>query len=276
MPSFKLTIAYDGTECVGWQRQAAGVSIQGLLEHALSELDGRPVGVTGAGRTDAGVHAHGQVASVSLARAIDPTVLVGAINARLPLAVRVLDAAEVAAAFHARFDARSKSYRYCIWNADVINPFERAYAWHVASPRLDVGVMAEAALLFEGRHDFAAFQAAGTESPTTVRTVFTSGLCSGPVASVPVARETDRGALITYQISGDGFLRHMVRSIVGTLVEVGRGHRTVAWARDVLASHNRGDAGPTAPPEGLFLMHVAYDSLGGVQSSLTAKGPECR
>jgi tRNA pseudouridine38-40 synthase len=244
--TFKLTIAYDGTGFVGWQRQASGVSIQGLLEDALSDLDGRRVNVAGAGRTDAGVHAHGQVASVVLARAIDPATLMRATNARLPAAIRVIDASEAPADFHARFHARSKRYRYRIWNGEVISPFERAYAWHVAGPSLDVGAMAEAASAFEGRHDFAAFQAAGGETHSAVRTVFDTRIDGGPEG------------LVEYNISGDGFLRHMVRNLVGTLVEVGRGRRSPAWVRDVLESRDRGRAGPTAPAEGLFLMAVEY------------------
>ena len=144
MPTFRLTISYDGAPFVGWQRQASGTSIQGLLEDALGALDGREVIVTGAGRTDAGVHAIGQVASVSIERAIDGPSLARAVNARLPETVRVTDASEAPATFHARFNARSKTYRYRIWNDEVLSPFERAYAWHVAAPQLDVDAMAEA------------------------------------------------------------------------------------------------------------------------------------
>ncbi|HKT81925.1 MAG TPA: tRNA pseudouridine synthase A, partial [Vicinamibacterales bacterium] len=131
MPTFKLTIAYDGAGLVGWQRQAVGDSVQGLIERACRELDGRAVTVTGAGRTDAGVHALGQVASVTLTRTIDARALVAALNARLPATVRVIAAEAVADTFHARFHARSKTYRYRVWNAEVLSPFERAYAWHV-------------------------------------------------------------------------------------------------------------------------------------------------
>lgn len=248
MATFKLTLAYDGTDFVGWQRQAAGTSIQGLLEDALSDLDGGPVAVAGAGRTDSGVHALGQVASLTIARTIDAASLVGAINARLPEPVRVLEATEVDGAFHARFLAHGKTYRYRVWNAAVMSPFERRYAWHVAGPAFDVDAMAAAARLFEGRHDFAAMQAAGSEVQTAERTVVSSR----------IAHASDR-ALITYEISGDGFLRHMVRNIVGTLVEVGRGRQSVAWVGDVLASNDRARAGPTAPPQGLFLVRVDYE-----------------
>ena len=257
MPIFKLTIAYDGTGFVGWQRQASGTSIQGLLEDALGELDGRPVEVAGAGRTDAGVHALGQVASVSLERTMDPPTLMRAVNARLPPSVRIVDAVAAPPAFHARFDARSKIYRYRIWNHGVMSPFERAYAWHVPA-RLDVVAMSAAARRLEGRHDFAAFQAAGADTRTTEREVFSSRVCGG-AASESHGRA---GGLITYDIAGDGFLRHMVRAIVGTLVEVGRGRRSVDWVGDVLRSRDRAAAGPTAPAEGLFLVSLEYGDRG--------------
>src|SRR6476646_6703909 len=158
MPTFKITVAYDGTDYIGWQRQATGTSIQGLLEDALREFGDGDVAVSGAGRTDAGVHALAQVASFAIAR----DVVVRALNAKLPEAVRVMAAEEVTAAFHARFDARAKTYRYRIWNGDVLPPFERRYAWHVPGS-LDVAAMQRAAALIEGEHDFAAFQSAGSD-----------------------------------------------------------------------------------------------------------------
>jgi tRNA pseudouridine38-40 synthase len=247
MPFFKVTLAYDGTSYVGWQRQASGTSIQGLLEEALDELDGRHVSVSGAGRTDAGVHALGQVAAFGLEREIDGLTLVRALNARLPADVRALDAVEVAPGFHPRFAARAKTYRYRLWNADVLSPFERAYAWHLPSPRLDVPAMSAAAALLEGRHDFASFQSTGTRVRSTERVVFSMAV-------------RDHGRLITCDIRGDGFLRHMVRTIVGTIVEVGRRKRNPAWVGEVLASRHRANAGPTAPAEGLFLVRVEYDA----------------
>ncbi len=252
MPTFKITLAYDGTDFIGWQRQASGRSIQGLLEDAFRELDGRDVAVMGAGRTDAGVHALGQVAGVTLRRAIDADGLVRAVNARLPEAVRAVEASEVAETFHARFQARAKTYRYRIWNAEVLSPFERHYAWHIPAPRLDVDAMAAAALLFEGRHDLAAMQAAGSDVQTTERVVFASRVADG-------VKEPRDMALIAYEISGNGFLRHMVRTIMGTLVEVGRGRYPVEWVSAVLASKDRARAGPTAPAHGLFLVRVEYD-----------------
>jgi tRNA pseudouridine38-40 synthase len=254
MPTFKMTVAYDGTGLVGWQRQAAGDSVQGLLESACAELNGGAVAVTGAGRTDAGVHASGQVATVALARDIDARAFVAAVNFRLPPAIRVLAAVEVPTAFHARFQARSKTYRYRIWNGSVLSPFERSYVWHVPAPVLDVSAMDAAARRLEGRHDFAAFQGAGSDTSTTERIVFSSRVVVGDAPTVV----TD-AALITYEVSGSGFLRYMVRTIAGSLVEVGRGSRSPDWLLEVLQTRERARAGPTAPAEGLFLARVGYE-----------------
>jgi len=256
MPSFKITIAYDGGRFVGWQRQAAGISVQGLIEDALRELDENEVPVAGAGRTDAGVHALGQVASFTLRRVLTANVLMRALNSRLPDDVRIVFAEEVPASFHARFVASRKTYRYRIWNADQLNPFEREYAWHVRG-RLAIDVMQAAARLLEGRHDFAALQAASGTQRTTEREVFASQL---------LADDDSRGAglrpspacLITYEITGSGFLRHMVRVIAGSLVDIGQGRRSPEWFGDVLASRDRTKAGPTAPAHGLFLVRVDY------------------
>src|SRR4051794_14198686 len=170
MPHFRIVLAYDGTDFVGWQRQATGVSIQGLVEEALRELDARAVAVAAAGRTDAGVHAVGQVASFSLERAIDPGTVARALNARLPLTVRVMSADTAADDFHARFSATAKTYAYRMWNGPALSPFERSYAWHLPGI-LDVEAMAGAARRLEGTHDFAAFQAAGSKVKTTRRSV---------------------------------------------------------------------------------------------------------
>jgi tRNA pseudouridine38-40 synthase len=245
LQAFKLTIAYDGTGLVGWQRQARGVSVQGVLEDALRELDGAAVTVIGAGRTDAGVHALAQTAHVHLSRVIDSHVLRRAVNARLPPAVRVTCVESVPLSFNARFDARMKRYRYRIWNAEVLSPFERPYAWHLPAPRLDVAAMARAAARFEGRHDFAAFQGTGSAALSTVRVVH-------------ACEVTRRGPLIRCEVTGEGFLRHMVRAMAGTLVEVGRGRREPGWIDEVIASGTRGLAGQTAPACGLFLVAVHY------------------
>ena len=278
MPTFKITIAYDGTSFVGWQRQARGTSIQGLIEEALRPLEGGDVTVHGAGRTDAGVHALGQVASFTLARAIDAGAVMRAANSRLPHAIRIIAAEEVEPAFHARYGARSKTYWYRILNGALLDPFHRAYAWHIAEA-LDLAGMQSAARALEGRHDFAAFQASGGAAKTSEREVFsirilTAELCTAEDAEaapilrakslrgvrVPSGREIgcSDGELITIQIIGSGFLRHMVRIIVGSLVEIGRRRHAAAWLPEVLASRDRTRAGPTAPPHGLFLASVAY------------------
>ena len=259
MPTFMITLAYDGTDFVGWQRQASGISIQGLLEDALRELDERGVPVAGAGRTDAGVHALGQTASFSLNRAIAGDTLVRALNARLPHAVRVLSGEEMPPTFHARFDTRGKTYRYRIWNGDVLAPFDRCYAWHVRGA-LDVGAMQAAAQLLEGRHDFAAFQSSGSSVATTERLVASSAIFTTEDTEDTEEKFLLRGGeLMVYEVRGSGFLRHMVRTIVGTLVEVGRGRRSVEWVTGVLASRDRSAAGPTAPAHGLFLVRVEYN-----------------
>jgi tRNA pseudouridine38-40 synthase len=243
--TFRISLAYEGTEFVGWQRQPAGTSVQGLLEDALRELDNRDVTVIGAGRTDAGVHALEQVATFALEREIAPDAIVRAINARLPETVRVLTAATVDGGFHPQFDARSKTYRYRLWNAPVMPPFERRYAWHVIG-ELDDEAMAQAARLLKGSHDFAAFQATGSDAKTTERDIVESAI------------RRPHQSLIEYDITGNGFLRHMVRIIVGSLVEIGRGRCRPQWLEELLASHDRRLAGRTAPAQGLFLVRVNY------------------
>jgi tRNA pseudouridine38-40 synthase len=258
MPTFKITLAYDGSDFVGWQRQANGVSIQALIEDALRELDGRAVTVTGAGRTDAGVHALGQVAAFTIAREIGAGALVRALNAHLPRAVRVLAAEGVPAAFHPRFGASAKIYRYRLWHDEAMSPFERALAWHVPGP-LDVDAMGAAARSLQGRHDFAAFQATGSSVATTERVITSSCvLRQAPDQRPSVVSLSNHEPLVVYEITGTGFLRHMVRIIVGSLVEIGRGRQPVEWIERVIASRDRRSAGPTAPPHGLFLVRVEY------------------
>ena len=260
MPTFKITVAYDGTDFAGWQRQPDGVTIQALIEDSLRELDQRDVTVVGAGRTDAGVHALAQIAAFSLERTIAPDALVRAVNVRLPATVRVLSAELADPAFHPRFDAKAKSYRYRIWNADVLSPFERRYAWHIVDA-LDVEAMGAAARLLDGRHDFAAFQGTGSDTATTERNIVSTLILrqAQDERRFPlVVRPSNHEPLIVYDVTGDGFLRHMVRNIVGSLVEVGRGRVPPDWIGEVLASRDRRKAGRTAPAAGLFLVGVNY------------------
>lgn len=261
MPHFRITLAYDGTDFVGWQRQATGTSVQGLLEDALHDLDGRGVVVIGAGRTDAGVHALGQIAGFSLERPLTCGAVVGAINARLPDTVRVLDAVEVPATFNARFDASAKRYVYRLWNADVSSPFERRYSWHVPGA-IDLDAMDAAARVVEGRHDFAGFRAAGSGARSSERVVFSSEMRRSRACFPANGKPEDvrDRSLLIYDVSANGFLRHMVRTLVGSLVEIGRGRRPAEWMGDVLATRDRRQAGPTAPAAGLFLVGVEYDS----------------
>lgn len=254
--TLKLTLAYDGSRFVGWQRQADGESIQGVLERALDVLNGEPVTLHGAGRTDAGVHAFGQVASVAVSVPHDVETIVRALNAHLPRDIRVLAVDDVPVDFHARFSARGKMYRYLVRNAPLLSPFERGYVWHITE-RLHLDRMQRAAMLLCGTHDFAVFQSSGSRPGSTTRTITRS-----EVVVARAARSFDPpapGVLLSYEVEGDGFLRHMVRAIVGTLVEIGQGRREPADMAELLAAGTRAQAGITAPAHGLYLVRVDYD-----------------
>jgi tRNA pseudouridine38-40 synthase len=200
--------------------------------------------VTGASRTDAGVHALGQVASLVPGRSLDPAMVRAALNATLPRDVRVVAARSVPAGFDARRAARLKRYGYLVARGPVASPFLRGYAWHVARP-LDVARMRAALRRLRGQHDFSAFQAAaGRDRP--------------PVCTVRAVRVAERGGLVGIFLSADAFLHHMVRNVVGTLVEVGQGRRPPGWVAEVLAGRDRRQAGPTAPGHGLYLVSVRY------------------
>lgn len=248
MRTVKLTVQYDGTGYVGWQRQENGTSIQGLLEAALSPIEGASIVVHGAGRTDAGVHALAQVGSATLTSRLDCGTLVRALNAVLPTDVRIIAAEDMPPAFHARFSATGKIYEYRIVNAPLVSPFLHKYVWHVMQP-LDIAAMRVAASALIGRHDFAAFQGAGSSVATTERTVCSIEWQDGGGYDLP----------LVMRIEGDGFLRHMVRNIAGTLVEVGLGRWPAGCVPGILASRDRTLAGPTAPASGLFLVRVLYD-----------------
>ncbi|HEX5069651.1 MAG TPA: tRNA pseudouridine(38-40) synthase TruA [Vicinamibacterales bacterium] len=245
MRTLKLTISYDGTNYVGWQRQVNGLSVQQVIEEACAPLVGgvAPT-VAGAGRTDAGVHAAGQVASVNLESDLAVDAIQRALNVRLPADIRVLAVEDARQGFHARFDAAGKSYRYRISVAPVLSPFDRFYVWHAPEPkRLDWMRQAAAALV--GRHDFLSFQARGAYVRETVRTL-------------DRLQVTQAGDELILDCAGDGFLRHMVRIIAGTLAEVGTGLRPAGSMAGVLEARDRRVAGATAPAQGLTLMGVRY------------------
>jgi tRNA pseudouridine38-40 synthase len=248
MATFKLTLEYDGGAFAGWQSQRARErTVQGELLRALEEIAAGPVRLVGAGRTDAGVHAEGQVASAVLETRLDAGTLRRALNAKLPADLAVLEAERMSERFDARRDATAKRYRYQIWNGEVPSPLRAARAWHVRE-RLDVDRLRASAEPLLGRHDFASFRAAGSAVKTSVRTLRRIDV-SGPP-----------GGEIRLGFEGDGFLRHMVRNLVGTLVEVGKGRRSPESISDVLASRERVRAGPTAPAHGLCLEAVRYPS----------------
>lgn len=244
MRTLKCVIAYDGTAYQGWQRQANGPTIQAAIEEAFVPLLGEAPTVTGAGRTDTGVHALGQVASVRVTCAHDAGAIQRALNVRLPPDIRIRAVEDVAPEFHARFAAVGKTYRYRIVTAEVVSPFDRWFVWH-SPQRLSLDVMRDAAAHLCGRHDFASLQAAHSTVADTVRTVTRVAL-----------HPTGDGLQI--EVHGDGFLRHMVRNMVGTLVDVGAGRRDPASIPALLRARNRAMAGDTAPASGLTLVSVDY------------------
>ena len=244
MRNCKITIEYDGTNYHGWQIQPQGRTIQGELTRVLSLLDHRHVTVHGAGRTDSGVHARGQAASFLLDRDFEPEKLRDAINGNLDPDVRVFDVEVVDESFHARYSAIQKTYIYQIWTGPVVSPFAFRYMCHVRG-RLDVASMRQAALLLQGEHDFSAFTVGNSESAGHIRDLRN--------LDVEVGNQT-----VTIRATANGFLKYMVRAIVGTLIEVGRGHREVETVSEALEARDRGLAGPTAPAPGLTLLRVDY------------------
>lgn len=240
-----LTLEYDGTAYCGWQRQINGPSVQQSLEEALEKLLGRPIRVTGASRTDAGVHALGQRAHFDMAGSIPPDKLPYALNTLLPRDIRALQALPVQARFHARFDARGKEYGYTILNRRHASALERHRSAHVPLP-LEEKRMAEAAAVLLGRHDFAAFQAAGGTAKTTVRTI----------RKAAVARQ---GNLVRITVEGDAFLYNMVRIIAGTLILIGQDKLPMDSFAKAIEHKDRLLLGPTAPAQGLCLHRVWYE-----------------
>ncbi len=251
MRRIKLTIAYDGTDFKGWQVQPNLPTIQAHLEKIFSGIEKRPVPVAGSGRTDAGVHALAQVAAVSLENPIPTTNLKKALNRLLPPTIRVLAVEEVDPGFHPRYDAISKTYEYRIWRGEVLPPVEQRFLHHYPYPLSDA-VFCAASTLFEGEHDFSAFAAADDRdaaSRSKVRTIFRS--------------EGRRcGDVLVYRVTGSGFLKHMVRNIVGTLLEAGKGNLSENAIKQLLSGQPGLRANPTAPAKGLFLVEVQYPRSG--------------
>ena len=258
MRTLKLTIAYDGTDFAGWQRQASDRTVQATIEDALLPIEGARAIVIGAGRTDAGVHAAGQVASVVLTARIAASDLLRALNATLPQDVRVTAIDEMPDGFNAQFAATQKTYRFSIWSTGIVPPSLRRFVWHVPQA-LDRAAMDLAARSVLGTHDFSAFQAAGSDVITTRRTLTMSRVIEiEPSSSSVLIGPTVVGCWLVYEVTGNGFLRHMVRNIVGTLADIGRGRRPVDDIPRILESRDRATASATAPPEGLTLWSVDY------------------
>lgn len=243
---FKMTIAYDGGAYCGWQVQPNGRTIQGELERAVHSVGGRSVRVTASGRTDAGVHATGQVVSFQVETDLPAETWRRALNANLPDDIRVL-AAERRPRFHAIRDAIGKRYRYVLQDGEPENLFLRHYAWRTRRP-LELEAMRQAASRLLGRHDFSSFEAAGAPRADSVRTIH----------DITVERPPHDAAQLWIEIEADGFLYNMVRNIVGSLEVIGAGKQPVAWIEEVLAARDRKRAAATAPPQGLFLIRVDY------------------
>jgi tRNA pseudouridine38-40 synthase len=245
MRNIKLTIEYDGTHYLGWQVQAKGATIQGKIEEMLKLLTGEKVDLIGSGRTDAGVHAFEQVAHFRTKSPLDIRSIQKALNSLLPRDILIKKAEEVEEEFHARRRSRSKVYEYRILNRELRSVFHHGYAWHI--PRsLDLNEMEKASGYLLGEHDFSSFRSVGTPTRTPVRKV------------IRVEWTKGKEGLIRFEIEANGFLKQMVRAIVGTLVEVGKGKMNSEEFRNVLFSRDRAKAGPTAPACGLFLKKVKY------------------
>lgn len=265
----KLTLAYDGRAYSGWQFQPDRPTVQGAFQATWEKLTQEPVSVTAAGRTDAGVHALGQVVGLCTETRLSNDELLRGLNSLLPEDIAVVGVEDAPERFHATYAAIGKRYRYVLHNGRVPSVFERHYAWHNPHP-LDAAAMHAAGQVLVGRHDFSSFETAGSERPDSIRTIHSlhairrlhadefirePQFIPGGIGSESFVKQSDR---IIVEVHGDGFLYNMVRTIVGTLVEVGRGNRDAAWVAEVLEARDRRRAGQTAPPHGLFLVSVDY------------------
>jgi len=246
--TLKLTLAYDGSDFAGWQIQPKARTVQGTVRELLERITGESVNLIGSGRTDAGVHALGQVASFETSAPHSCEIFQRALLAELPRDIAVLSVEEMPAGFHAIRSARRKRYRYVIHDSNVRDVFARRYCWQLPY-RLDDSAMQTGAAALVGTHDFRSL-AAGAERTSSVRTIF----------AVDVERpNAERAFELHLEVEADGFLHNMVRAIVGTLVRVGKGAKPAAWVREILEAKIRSAAGPTAPPAGLFLLWVDYE-----------------
>jgi len=245
LSNFKITIEYDGTAYHGWQRQKNDRTIQKEIEQALSTMTGEPITLIGSGRTDAGVHAWGQAANFLCETDLTPEVFLRGLNSLLPDDIVIKECRRVDNSFHARYDVKSKIYHYHLVNRSLPAAIGRQYAWFIRR-KLDTTAMRSASSYLVGRHDFKSFEGTGSPRAHTIRNVMAADL------------NEDNDGSIVFKIEADGFLRYMVRNIVGTLVDVGLGRITPAEFKEILESKNRSLAGATAPAHGLFLMEVKY------------------
>lgn len=255
MRNIRIDLQYDGTGYHGWQVQPDSVTIQGTLQATIKRITGEDVKVIGAGRTDAGVHALGQVAAFKTASSISHAVFKNALNALLPYDIRVMAACDEKEDFNPRFNAISKHYLYVISNSGIVSPFFFKYAWRLPQ-ELDIEAMASALRFLEGTHDFSAFRASGCGAKNPERTITKVSirkLCHLDFMTVRM-----EGRFIAISIQGDAFLRHMVRNIAGTVAEIGKGEMKPEDIKAILLSKDRKKAGPTAPAKGLFLEIVDY------------------
>lgn len=245
LQNFKLTIEYDGTKYQGWQRQKNGCTIQEVIENAVNIMTGRKVSLTGSGRTDAGVHALAQTANFHCNTELSPETFQKGLNSLVLDDIVIKECCLVDDKFHARYDAKSKTYRYKILNQRLNSAISRRYVWHIRKT-LNLEAMRSAINHILGTHDFKAFEGSGSPRSNTIRTIINATLI-----------EVNQNNL-SFQIEANGFLRYMVRNIVGTLVEVGLGKITPDDFKTILLSRDRNRAGATAPPHGLFLVNVKY------------------
>lgn len=258
MHTIRLTIEYDGANYIGWQWQPEGESLQKLVEQAISQVTGEPVRLHSSGRTDAGVHARGLVAHFRCERVLDLKAYREGVNHFLPADVAVVKAEEVPNDFHARFSAVGKWYRYTIWQGEVRSPLLSGRHWHIRK-HLDVAAMRTAVAGLVGRHDFSAFRSSGCDARTTVR----------EIVGIEIS---EQHGLLHIDIAGSGFLRNMVRIIVGTVVEIGLGKRPASTISSLLENGQREVSGVTAPAAGLCLMKVWYDTdLDGIRESFKSR-----